>query len=54
MKMETPSRAAAPLQGSVDERQLEIVDLLEGGAEAFLERERHYHDLLGGRGQVNA
>lgn len=54
MKMSTPSRAAAPLQGSVDERQLEIVDLLEGGAEAFLERERHYQDLLSGRERGNA
>jgi DNA repair ATPase RecN len=54
MRMDTPSRAGAPLQGSVDERQLEIVDLLEGGAEAFLERERHYHDLLGERGRGDA
>lgn len=48
MHMETPSRAAAPRCGSVDERKREILDLLEGGAEAFALREAHYHDLLPG------
>lgn len=54
MRMDTPSRAGAPLQGAVDLRRQEIIDLLEGGAEAFLERERRYHELLEGRSQHNA
>lgn len=46
MHMRTPSRAAPPNCGTVDERKQEILDLLEGGAEAFSERELRYHDLL--------
>ena len=42
MKMESPVKAAAPTTGTVDERQKDIVDLLEGGAEAFRERQRRY------------
>ena len=39
---------AAALTGSVDSRKQEILDLLEGGAEAFVERERYYGELLAG------
>lgn len=46
MSMTGPSKAAEPLVGTVDERKQEILDLLEGGAEAFSEREQYYHELL--------
>lgn len=46
MRMESPTRAAPPLIGSVDERKKEIVDLLEGGARAFQERQKRYQELL--------
>lgn len=46
MQMETPERAAPTLQGTVDERKEEIVDLLEGGANAFVERQKLYQGLL--------
>lgn len=46
MRMASPTRALPALVGSVDERKTEILNLLEGGAEAFLRRERYYHDLL--------
>jgi putative AbiEii toxin of type IV toxin-antitoxin system len=46
MHMSTPSRAAAPKVGTVEVCKQEILDLLEGGAEAFAEREFRYHDLL--------
>lgn len=46
MRMQSPTSAAAVLSGSVDERKREILDLLEGGAEAFQLREQRYHDLL--------
>lgn len=48
MQMRTPTQAAAPKCGSVDECRKEILDLLEGGARAFLERETRYGDLLKG------
>ena len=48
MSMEGPTKAAPALTGSVDIRKQEILDLLEGGAEAFVERERHYGELLAG------
>jgi ABC-type cobalamin/Fe3+-siderophores transport system ATPase subunit len=47
MSMASPSSAAPPKSGTVDDRKSEILDLLEGGKEAFSERERHYADLLG-------
>ena len=46
MHMQSPTKAAPPLVGTVEERKQEILDLLEGGAEAFAERELYYHDLL--------
>ena len=46
MSMESPTKAAPALTGSVDSRKQEILDLLEGGAEAFVERERYYGELL--------
>ena len=48
MQMQTPTSAAPCLTGTVDERRREILDLLEGGAEAFQRREQRYHDLLPG------
>ena len=46
MTMESPTKAAPALTGSVDNRKEEILDLLEGGAEAFAKRERYYGELL--------
>jgi energy-coupling factor transporter ATP-binding protein EcfA2 len=46
MHMEGPTKAAPALTGSVDSRKKEILNLLEGGAEAFVERERYYGELL--------
>jgi hypothetical protein len=46
MHMATPTSAAPCVSGTVDERRQEILDLLEGGAEAFQRREERYHDLL--------
>jgi hypothetical protein len=46
MSMKSPISANHPISGSVDERKQEILDLLEGGAQAFRERESRYHDLL--------
>ena len=46
MRMRTPDKADAPLVGTVDERKRDILDLLEGGADAFLRREERYHDVL--------
>ena len=53
MHMQSPTTAAPCIIGTVDERKREILDLLEGGAEAFQRREERYHDLLptGGRGR---
>jgi hypothetical protein len=42
MHMERPSKAAPPLSGTVEDCKLHILDLLEGGKEAFQERERRY------------
>jgi predicted ATPase len=48
MTMKGP-RNAAPIQcGNVDECKRAILDLLEGGAQAFEERERRYGELLHG------
>lgn len=46
MSMTTPTRAGAPVTGTVEERKSDILDLLEGGARAFLEREAKYGELL--------
>ncbi len=46
MRMRTPAMAEAPRSGTVDERKQDILDLLEGGAEAFLMREERYGSLL--------
>jgi hypothetical protein len=46
MRMQSPQSAAPCISGTVDERRREILDLLEGGAEAFQLREQRYHDLL--------
>ena len=46
MRMATPTSAGEPLVGTVDERKREILDLLEGGAEAFLQREKSYSEIL--------
>lgn len=46
MRMQSPHLAAPCIWGSVDDRRREILDLLEGGAEAFQRREHRYHDLL--------
>jgi hypothetical protein len=48
MSMRTPKRANSPQAGSVEERKADILDLLEGGAEAFRLRESSYGDLLEG------
>jgi ATPase subunit of ABC transporter with duplicated ATPase domains len=46
MNMATPTRAASPEIGTVDETKQAILDLLEGGAKAFREREAKYGELL--------
>jgi DNA repair ATPase RecN len=46
MHMESPTKAAQPKVGTVDECKRDILDLLEGGAEAFVAREQQYHALL--------
>lgn len=46
MSMRGPTSAAPALTGSVDGRKQEILNLLEGGAEAFAKRERYYGELL--------
>lgn len=46
MSMKGPTSAAPALTGSVDGRKQEILNLLEGGAEAFAKRERYYGELL--------
>jgi predicted ATPase len=48
MRMRSPVLADAPLAGTVEERKQEILDLLEGGAAAFRQREAQYGDLLSG------
>jgi predicted ATPase len=54
MRMENPKRAANALVGDVDQMQQQIVDLLEGGAEAFRERQRRYKQLLSAGSRRNA
>lgn len=48
MRMDDSNHAGAPKCGSVDQCRQEILDLLEGGAHAFAERETRYRDLLKG------
>lgn len=47
MHMESPVRAGPPLCGSVDAVKTQILNLLEGGADAFKRRQEKYKDLLG-------
>jgi predicted ATPase len=47
MNMTNPLAAGIPQVGSVDERKQDILDLLEGGREAFEERQKRYGSLLG-------
>ena len=49
MSMRSPKSAAPAVTGNVDSRKREILNLLEGGAEAFARRERYYGELLGGQ-----
>jgi DNA repair ATPase RecN len=46
MSMETPTQAAVPVSGKVDEVKERILSLLEGGAEAFNMRRERYGNLL--------
>ena len=46
MRMENPEKASPASIGNVDSQKEEILDLLEGGAEAFEIRERYYGGLL--------
>ena len=46
MRMESPVRASPASIGNVNSQKEEILDLLEGGAEAFAIRERYYRRLL--------
>jgi len=46
MGMKDPLHADTPKSGTVDECRQEILNLLEGGARAFVERETRYGDLL--------
>ncbi len=46
MSMETPNRAVPPLIGTVDQVKHHILNLLEGGADAFRRRQEKYRDLL--------
>ena len=46
MRMENPEKAHPASIGNVDSQKEEILDLLEGGAEAFEKRERYYGGLL--------
>lgn len=47
MKMRTPEMAEQPKMGTVDHTKREILELLEGGQEAFERREARYAELLG-------
>jgi ABC-type cobalamin/Fe3+-siderophores transport system ATPase subunit len=47
MRMRTPELAEQPKTGTVDETKREILELLEGGQEAFERREARYSELLG-------
>lgn len=44
MHMDAPDKAGKPRTGSLDERKADILDLLEGGEEAFANRDRRYHE----------
>lgn len=46
MSMKNPTEASPQLTGTVDERKQEILNLLEGGKEAFQRREMKYRDIL--------
>lgn len=46
MQMETPLTAAPPIGGGVDEVKEHILNLLEGGKEAFKQRQDKYQALL--------
>jgi DNA repair ATPase RecN len=46
MHMENPNKAAAPRSGDLEERKEDILQLLEGGKEAFEHREQRYRSLL--------
>jgi hypothetical protein len=46
MSMENPTKAAKPHTGTVDEMKDAILALLEGGAEAFRQRQRRYGPLV--------
>lgn len=46
MSMNTPRRAAPPMQGTVDAAKQSILRLLEGGVEAFRLRGQRYAELL--------
>ena len=48
MNMKNPTKASPALTGDVESRKEEILNLLEGGAEAFAKRERYYGELLAG------
>jgi AAA domain, putative AbiEii toxin, Type IV TA system len=54
MRMASPTLADAARVGSVDERKQDILDLLEGGADAFRMREQSYHELLDREGPFAA
>ena len=46
MKMASAEQAGSPKQGTVSECKEEIISLLEGGKQAFKDREKFYHNLL--------
>jgi hypothetical protein len=46
MHMENPNKAAPPRCGDLEERKEDILQLLEGGKEAFEHREQRYRSLL--------
>ncbi len=46
MQMETPLTVAPPVTGPVDEVKEHILNLLEGGKEAFKQRQEKYQVLL--------
>ncbi|NUQ75563.1 MAG: hypothetical protein HUU21_18620 [Polyangiaceae bacterium] len=46
MRMDTPVSAAAPIVGTVEERKGDILNILEGGADAFRRRHEKYSALL--------
>lgn len=46
MEMATPCQAKPPLVGSVDTTKFHILDLLEGGSDAFRRRQQKYDSLL--------